>query len=79
VEQNEKYGNTLTFNWINKRPKRKARNQSAGQTGQNRLAPNVKGIRRGWILSPTLFNLYSEYIIRTVGLEDMEAGVEIGG
>jgi hypothetical protein len=41
--------------------------------------PVHKGVRQYCILFPGLFNLYSEYIIRTAGLEDIEVGVKIGG
>ena len=36
-----------------------------------------KGIQQGYILSPCLFNLYAEYIMRSAGLEEAQAGIKI--
>ena len=38
-----------------------------------------KGVHQGCILSPCLFNLYAEYIIRNAGLDDSQAGIKILG
>ena len=38
-----------------------------------------KGVRQGRILSPCLFTLYAEYIMRNAGLEEAQAGIKIAG
>ena len=38
-----------------------------------------KGVYQGCILSPCLFNLYAEYIMRNTGLEEAQAGIKISG
>ena len=38
-----------------------------------------KGVCQGCILSPCLFNLYAEYIMRNAGLDEAQAGIKIAG
>ena len=38
-----------------------------------------KGVCQGCILSPCLFNLYADYIMRDAGLEEAQAGINISG
>ena len=38
-----------------------------------------KGVHQGYILSPCLFNLYAEFIIRNAGLDEAQAGIKIAG
>ena len=35
-----------------------------------------KGVQQGWILSPCLFNIYAEYIMWNVGLDESQAGIK---
>ena len=60
------------------------RNQYAGQEATVRTRhrktdwfPIGKGVRQGCILSPCLFNLYSEHIVRNAGLDEGQAGIKI--
>ena len=38
-----------------------------------------KGVCQGCMLSPCLFNLYAEYIMRNAGLEEAQTGIKIAG
>jgi len=38
-----------------------------------------KGVRQGYVLSPCLFNLYAEYIMRNARLDEAKAGIKIAG
>ena len=62
------------------------RNLYAGQKATGRTGYGTrdwfqigKGVHQGCILSPCLFNLYAEYIMRNAGLEETQAGIKIAG
>ena len=62
------------------------RNLYAGQETTVRTAHRTtdwfkigKGVCQGCILSPCLFNLHAEYIMRNAGLDESQAGIKIAG
>ena len=61
------------------------RNLHAGQEATVRTGHGTtefqirKGVCQGCILSPCLFNLYAEYIMRNTGLNEAQAGIKIAG
>ena len=59
------------------------RNLCAGQEATVRTGHGTtdwfqigKGVRQGFILSPCLFNLYAEYVMRNAGLQEAQAGIK---
>ena len=77
MENSERHGNTRP-------PDLPLENLYAGQEATVRTGHGTtdwfqvgKGVRHGCILSPCLFNLYAEYIMRDAGLEETQAGIKI--
>ena len=79
MENSERDGNTRPFDLP-------LRNLYASQVATVRTGHGTrdwfqigKGVHQGCILSPCLFNLYAECIMRNSGLEETQAGIKIAG
>ena len=77
MENSSRDGNTRPLTCL-------LRNLYAGQEATVRTGHGTtdwfqfgKGMHQGCILSPCLFNLYAEYIMRNAGLEETQAGINI--
>ena len=79
MENSERNGNTRSPDCL-------LRNLYAGQDATVRTGHGTidwfqigKGVCQGCILSPCLFNLYAEYIMRNARLDEAQAGIKIAG
>ena len=79
MENSERDGNTDHLTYL-------LRNLHAGQEATVRTGHGItdwfqtgKGVHQRFILSPCLFNLYAEYIMRNTGLEEAQVGIKIAG
>ena len=77
VENSEGDGNTRPP-YLPEKSVCKSRNNRTGH-GMMEWFQIGKGVGQGCILSPCLFNLYAEHIMRNAGLEEAQAGIKTAG
>ena len=77
LENSERDGHTRPPNLPIEKSICRSGSNSQNWTWNNRLAPNRKRDMSGCILSPCLFNLHAEYIMRNAWLEEAQAGIKI--
>ena len=75
VENSEKDGNTQPSDL----PLEKSVCRPGSNSGTTDWFQIWKGVRQGCLLSPCLFSLYAEYIMRNTGLEEVQDGIQIAG
>ena len=79
MENSERDGNTRPPDLPIEKPKCSQEATVRTGHGTTDLFQIGKGVCQGCILSPCLFNLYAEYIMRNAGLEETQAGFKIAG
>ena len=75
LENSERDGNTKPPYLPPEKSVCRSRSTSSNWTW-NRLVPNWERSTSSCVLSPCLFNLYAEYIMRNAGLDDSQAGIK---
>ena len=77
MENSERDGNTRPPDLPLEKPV--CRSEATVRTGHGTtdLLKIGKGVHQGCILSPCLFNLHAEYIMRNVGLDEVQPGIKI--
>ena len=78
LENSERDGNTRPSDLPLEKPVCRSRSNRTGH-GTTYWFQTGKGVRQGCMLSPCLFNLYAEYIMRNAGLEEAQVGIKIAG
>ena len=79
MENSERNGNTRPYDLPLEKPVCKQEATVRTGHGTTDWFQIGKGVRQGCILSPCLFNLYAEYIMRNAALEEAQAGIKIAG
>ena len=72
MESSSRDGNTKPPYLTPEKPVYKSRSNCYNWTWNNELVPNWEEVRQGCILSPCLFNLYAEYIMRNARLDEVQ-------
>ena len=76
VENSDRVGNTRPPDLPLEKSVCRSGSNSQKWTWNHRLVQIGKGVHQGCRLSPCLFNLYAEYIMRNAGLEEAQAGIK---
>ena len=79
LENSERDGNTRPPDLPLEKPVCRSGSNSQTGHGITDQFQNEKEVLQGCILSPCLFNLYAEYILRNVGLDEAQAGIKVAG